>query len=304
MNVKITKNVDEANLVTHDSKFHPDDVFSTAFMSKIVDNPVVYRASVKAVPENHAIVYDVGLGKFDHHMHDAKRDEKGMKYCGFGLLWEEFGLKYLKDINAINPDELFKRVKETLVEQINGVDNGVFPTIDAPYKVMDLDQVIDLFNNTWDEDTDNDDNFLRAVSVAEQIFDLVIKKEQAFIKAQELVEEDINNVKDNILILRQHMPYSEVVFSSSNPKAREVKVVILPSNRGGYDIKPITKNIETKDLLVNFPKEYWGKNNEELRELSQIKTLGFVHASGFLANALELEDAIELARKAINNKEE
>ncbi|HAB65787.1 MAG TPA: hypothetical protein DCE23_00320 [Firmicutes bacterium] len=303
MNLKITNNVSEANLVTHDAKFHPDDVFSTVFMSKIVENPVVYRTSVRNVPKTDAIIYDVGFGKFDHHGADSKCDENGMKYCSFGLLWEEYGLNYLKSINAIKPETLFTRIKETLIKQINGIDNGIFPTIEAPYKLLDLDKIIDLYNNTWDEKTDNNDNFMKAVKTANDIFELVIKREQSLLKADELVEQDINNVKDNILILRNYMPYSDTIFSSSNPKAKEIKIIITPSNRGGYDIKPITISKDSKELLIRFPSSYNGKQVDELRKLSGIKTIMFVHANGFLANTGTLEDAIELAKQAINNPE-
>ena len=44
--LKITKNIEEANLITHSGKFHADDVFSTAFMSEVFDNPVVLRTNI------------------------------------------------------------------------------------------------------------------------------------------------------------------------------------------------------------------------------------------------------------------
>ena len=55
MNLKITKNKDEANLITHDGKFHPDDVFSTVFLSKYIENPCLYRIGVGPVENTNAI---------------------------------------------------------------------------------------------------------------------------------------------------------------------------------------------------------------------------------------------------------
>ena len=37
--MKLTKNIEEANLITHSGNFHAD-VFATVFMSKIIKNPV------------------------------------------------------------------------------------------------------------------------------------------------------------------------------------------------------------------------------------------------------------------------
>lgn len=305
MKIKITENVSEANLITHNGKFHPDDVFSTMFLSKMIDNPILYRASVKDVPENHnAIMYDIGFGKFDHHGASARyRNNSNIKYCSFGLLWEEYGHKYLQSINAEDENKLFEVIEEKLIKQIDGIDNGLFPKIEAEYKLLDLDQIIDLFNLSWEEKGDNSINFLAAVNMAETIFDNLIKREKANIKASKLVSEHINEVKDNILILPKFMPYQEAIFTSDNPKSKEIKVVILPSNRGGYDIKPITINKDSKELLVNFPVSYRGMHDKELIEITGIPTARFVHASGFLASTENLNDAIELAKRAINNKE-
>ena len=77
---KLTKNIMEANLITHGGTFHPDDVFSTIFMSKIIDTPCVCRLlDTKNVREN-AIIYDIGYGEFDHHGPDAKWRNEKIKY--------------------------------------------------------------------------------------------------------------------------------------------------------------------------------------------------------------------------------
>ena len=99
MNLRITKNKEEANLITHDGKFHPDDVFSTVFMSKYIDNPCLYRIGVGEVKDTNAIVYDVGFGKFDHHGPDAKkRPNSNLKYCSFGLLFYNKKSYYLASL--------------------------------------------------------------------------------------------------------------------------------------------------------------------------------------------------------------
>lgn len=302
MNVKITKNINEANLITHDSKFHPDDIFSTVLLSKIIKNPVLYRTST--VPENtNAIIYDVGFGKFDHHGPNAKMRTEKIKYCSFGLLWDEYGKEYLKSITNSNIDDLHKVIEEKLVMQINGIDNGVFPTITADYELTDLDKIIDMFNPTWDEEPNFDEAFLKALNIAEIIFDNVLRNEISKMKAKEIVLSKIDTVENNILILDKYIPYNDAVFSSSNPKAKDIKVVILPSNRGGYCVKPITVSKESKELLINFPKEYFGLHDEELQKISGIKTARFVHSTGFLGTAETLEDAILLAKKALENKE-
>lgn len=305
MKIKITKNPEEANLITHNNKFHPDDVFSTVFLSKYIENPILYRIPVGEVNYPNAIVYDVGFGKFDHHGINAKyRPNSNLKYCSFGLLWTEYGKDYLSKNNYDYIEELYTAIEEKLVKQIDGIDNGIFPEIKAEYSLLDLDHIIDLYNPTWEEtNVDTDIYFERALNIAEQIFDNLIKSEYAKIKATKKVSSLIETVKDNILILDEYLPYQDAIFSSSNPKAKEIKIIILPSNRGGYNVKPITISKESKELLINFPKKYFGLHDEELANISGIKTAKFVHLTGFLASTETLEDAILLAKQAINNPE-
>lgn len=305
MDLKITKKQQEANLITHNGKFHPDDVFSTVLLSKIIENPILYRAPVGYIESTTAIVYDVGYGKFDHHTPEAEyRPNSKLKYSSFGLLWREYGHKFIEQhVETTNPEALFTSIEEKLIKQIDGIDNGVFPKIEAEYKLLDLDKIIDMYNPTWEEEGDTDIYFAKALYAAEIIFENVIRTENSRLKAAQRIEEKMKEVKDNILVLDQYMPYREAIFDSKNPKAKEIKVIILPSNRGGYNIKPITISKESEELLVNFPKAYRGLHDEELANLSGIKTAFFVHLSGFLASTETLEDAIALAKQAINNKE-
>jgi uncharacterized UPF0160 family protein len=106
-----------------------------------------------------------------------------------------------------------------------------------------------------------------------------------------------------MLILDEYLPYQQAIFESTNPLAKEIKIIILPSNRGGYCVKPRTISKESKDLLINFQKEYLGLHDEKLQNITGIKTAKFIHASGFLASTETLEDAILLAQKALENKE-
>ena len=300
--LKITKEISEANLVTHSGTFHPDDVFSTMLLSNIIDNPVVIRVNNVDNIDDKKIVYDIGYGKFDHHQVNAKMRNSSIKYSSFGLLWQEYGYKYLERIDCMDKDKLFKAIDEKLVMQIDAIDNGYFPKIEAEYNLTDLDHVVDLFNSSWNEKVDNDEQFLIAVSLAQKIFDRFIIRENSYIEADIIVEKEIDNVKDNILYLDRYVPYKNAIFNSNKLKAKEIKIVILPSNRGGYSIKPMTVAKDSKELVVNFPESYRGLRDEELQKISKVKTARFVHATGFIATADTLNDAYLLAHIALNEK--
>ena len=300
--IKITKNIAEATMITHSGSFHPDDVFSTMFLSNLNPDEIVIRLSKlpDKLKEN-IKVYDIGFGKFDHHQPDAKMRNANIKYCSFGLLWSAYGEEYLQ---RITPDykKLWQIIDEKLVMQIDAIDNGVFPKIEAEYSLLDLDKIIDLFNNAWNENEDNDENFREACAVADLIFKRLITKELAKIEASKIIEEIIEQNEGEILILPKYLPYQEAIHTSLNPKAKNVKVIIFPSNRGGYNIKPMTISKESKQLVVNFDKRFFGLHDEELVRISGIKTAKFVHNTGFIASTETLEDALLLAQNALDTK--
>lgn len=61
-NIQLTKKIDEANCITHSGKFHVDDVISTIFLSKIIENVVLLRVpTIKNETLKNKIVYDIGL---------------------------------------------------------------------------------------------------------------------------------------------------------------------------------------------------------------------------------------------------
>jgi uncharacterized UPF0160 family protein len=300
--LKLTKDINEANLVTHGGTFHPDDVFSTVLMSKIVDNPVVYRANASTATYPDKLLYDIGFGEFDHHGPDALMRNPKIKYSSFGLLWKRFGKEYLTKITT-DVDEMWTAIDERLVMQIDGIDNGNFPKITADYSLLDLDAIIDLFNRGWDEKVDNDEQFIQAVIIAETIFDRLIVKEQAKINAKKKVVEKIKSTTGEILILDEYMPYHEALFDKNIPEAEHIKIIVFPSNREGYNVKPKTISKDSKELLIKFPKELLGLHDEELANITHIPTARFVHTEGFIGATDTLEDAIKLAELALNNKE-
>lgn len=74
--------------ITHAGVFHGDDVMATAFIKMINPDLKVERAA--QVPENlpeKVLVFDIGMGEFDHHQKDNEVRENGVPYAACGKLW-------------------------------------------------------------------------------------------------------------------------------------------------------------------------------------------------------------------------
>lgn len=302
MKLTITKDINDANLITHAGTFHADDVFATAFLTKIIDNPVLYRINNYSNDiKTDAIVYDIGGGEFDHHQINAKVREENFKYSSIGLLFEKFGEKYIRTLVDDNIEEIVCEIDKNLIKQIDAIDNGIFPYIECEYNVTFLSDIISLFNPTWDDKTDRDELFLNAVKLAEFIFDREVNKIISKIKARDKVIEAIKENDGSILYLEEFMPFKDFILESTNPKALDIKFVIFPSIRGGFTVHTVPTSKLIREPRLRFPVSISGLRDEELRNKTGIKTATFVHADGFIGAAETLEDAFLLANYALYN---
>lgn len=264
---------------THGGTFHADDVFSTALLKIINPNIVVERGFV--VPENYdGLVYDIGLGQFDHHQPDNEVRKNGVPFASFGKLWREYGVC------------LFTK------EQCNLFDIGFIQSIDNADNTGDKDSistVISNMNPSWDDDRTSDECFCVAVNFAISVLNTLFDKIRAKERAQKIVADKISTMTDGILILDRHMPYQEQAI-----KNRKVKFAIYPSNRGGYNIQVIPKTFHTQEGRVPFPSEWLGADEKTLS--SYVEGLFFCHKSNFLACAHTLEQAINVAKFVSHKK--
>lgn len=302
MNIKVTKNINEANAITHAGTFHADEVFASIILSKIIDNLVITRVS--EVPEDidDKIVYDIGGGKFDHHQLGGNgQREDGILYSSCGLIWKEYGKLLLEKRNYENIDEIFNILDKDLIEYIDANDNGIFPNIDTSYNFVHLSKLISEFNSKWNEDIDNDINFIKAVNFADVIFENTLKSIVSKLNAKLVVEDAIENSNNSIMFLDRFAPWETYLLNSENEKAKNILFVIFPSNRGGYNIRAVPKELKILENRKDLPQDWAGLKDKNLQEITGIEGATFCHNNRFIAGAKTKEDAIKIALLAINS---
>ncbi len=301
--ITLVKDLNEADGITHNGTMHADEVFATAFLSLYFKNFKVARVS--EVPKDistNTIIYDIGKGKFDHHQKDARIRDNGIKYSSFGLLFEEYGLSYLKKLKLKNTKAIYNYFVKDFIEAIDAIDNGIFPEIKADYKVKTLSDVIKLFNPSYLSNDNEDEQFIKAVTLAESILTEELKNVIGKVNASFKVKTILNKTKGPILILDEYLPYEETILTSLSGK--KIKFVIYPSNRGGYGIKTIPISTTDKTSRVYFPKTWGGLTNNDLEEVTGIKGSLFCHTNRFLMTASSLDTAKTLAEIAIELNEQ
>lgn len=289
--VKIVSNYLDANCITHSGTMHADEVFSTAFLELYKGDVRVFRTtSVDSLKINDdVLVYDIGRGKYDHHQSDALKRDDGITYCSFGLLWKEFGKDFLRKYGIDLVDEVWSGIDKDLVEEIDADDNGVFPHIDASYKVKTIPGVIKLFNPSFDSGQIESEQFLKAVLFAKQILEEEILYINGKCLADAQIKEVINllNGDEKYIILDSFLPYEESVITSD--LCNNILYVAYPSNRGGYAIKTVPKNVDDHSARMLFPEEWAGLEGEKLEEVSNISGLSFCHTGRFIVTCRDLD---------------
>ena len=300
--INIVKDIEKANFITHAGTMHADEIFATAFLELYKKDIKLLRTNdVDAKKYKNKIIYDIGYGEFDHHMPDAKIRENGIKYSSFGLLFEKYGKKYLKNEKIEEIDEVYDYIVKDLVEQIDAIDNGQFPKINSSYKVRTLSDVFALFNPKTFSNEDENKQFIKAVKVAKIILEEEILQAETRVKASKIILEKLkkNNGKQ-YLVLNEYLPFEETIIN--NDLGNNILFVIFPSKRGGYAIKTLPKSGEDRTFRMSFPSSWRGLKDEELEEKSKIKGLVFCHNSLFIASTTSLDSALEVVNKVIEKE--
>ena len=300
--IVLVKDKKEANCITHSGTMHADEVFATAFLDLLLKDIKVCRTLDINQDDykDNVFIYDIGRGQFDHHQLDAEKRENGITYCSFGLLWKQFGRLYLEQENISNIEDVFLGVDKDLVEAIDADDNGVFPKIDAEYKVKTLSSIIKLFNPSFGSLDDENIQFLKAVTIAREILLEEIKTIEDKVKAKYKLLDIIYNNKTNILILNEYMPYEETLLQED--KEQKIDFVVFPSNRGGFNVKTIPKSQEDKTYRKEFPLEWAGLVDQEFENVSGVVGARFCHSTRFLLSCDTMDAAMNLIDKALSSE--
>ena len=272
---------DYDQVITHSTTFHSDDVFGVA-MCRLIDPKieVIRTLEVDKYLEmarnagKKALVFDIGLGKYDHHQADKVLRPDGTPYCGFGLLWRDFG--YL-----LCPEkEAWTKVDQTLVIGIDKADNGVARNL--------LSSSISTMNPQWDSNMSENVAFHRAEMIAEIILKAHIDHANSSFKAGDYVLK--NYTGGEILVLDRYLPWMDVV--QTHPNLKDVLFVIFPSQRGGWNIQTVTKEPGTFINRMDFPNDWLGHADPE-------RGITFAHTSNFLIACETKEQAIKVAEEAL-----
>jgi len=272
---------DYDQVITHSTIFHADDVFGVAMCRLINPNIEIIRTldveeqlRRSEIISKKPLVFDIGLGEYDHHQEGKALRTDGTPYCGFGLLWRDFGYLLCPDNDA------WEKVDRTLVLSIDKADNGIAQNmLSASIKVM---------NPNWNSKESESISFHRAMNVAMILLKSHIDHANAVSAARDEVLS--NYFGGEVLVLNRYLPYADVV--QQDARLKDVLFVVYPSQRGGWNVQTIPKDPGSFVNRMDFPKDWLGHEDPE-------RGIYFAHTANFLIACHTKDQAIRVAKEAV-----
>ena len=252
-NMKKLVNKENIEVTVHGGCFHGDDVACVALLKLVHKEVKVLRKFKVDDTETSDYVLDIGrVDKvtenqvfLDHHQGPELIDGTEIKHCAFSKLIERM----------IDPsDKLFKKhLYNALVLPVAAQDNGQnyaeFGLVPSPLTF------VNAMGLSWKDDQKlTDQRFSEVADMAMVVIENIIKNAKDKVEAVTEVLEAANNEENGIVVLDRYLPWTDTVIEYNNGEPK-IKLVIYPSNRGGYNIQVVPKKGGSFESWLSIPEE-------------------------------------------------
>lgn len=286
-------------IVTHNGRFHTDDIFAVATLLLVYPDAEVVRSRNEEVIKSGDIVVDVGFvydpkaKRFDHHQPEgAGARDIGVPYASFGLVWKKWGREIAGEGEALLIDK-------KLVCPVDAHDNGISITENKLPEIREY-TISDFFYSYLDADETDEkillEKFLKGVEVAQTLLKREIKIAQEEVSDIKIVRDIFDKSEDKrIIILDKDLSWHQVLIPEP-----ETSFVIYPRKEGVWGVKAVPKKLIGYELKKPFPQSWGGKAGSELAKLTGVEDAVFCHNKLFVCSAKTKEGAMALAKIALN----
>ena len=285
--------------VTHNSKFHADDVFATVVLRKLYPDMQLTRTRDPDVIASADIAYDLSgmydhaARRYDHHQRGArKRQDTGITYSAFGLIWDHYGREY-----CAGDEEVWRRVDDIFVRGIDADDNGELKTHqDAYAPEFTVPQIIRQLNPLSGSDEVYDEQFEIAVRLATELFERLcrqVKNECDDMRAVRTAQRVSSHQRVAIL---DHA----IVMNSLISTIDQLEYVIFPDGADPiWRLYAVNEPGDRFAIKAPLPQEWAGLRDEDMVKVSGVSDATFCHKNRFLAVAKTRDGAWALLKKAL-----
>lgn len=292
------------NLVTHNNRFHADDVFACAILLALYPNAKITRTRDKNLIDSADIVFDVGdiydesKNRFDHHQSEgAGIRENGIPYASCGLIWKHFGQQ------LVDSPEAFEIIDKDLIQPIDAHDNGldIFKVLENMPGPVLIQNFLYSLMPTWTEEQDFDKGFFEAVEISKKILERSIKNTTDQIKAKEVIKKRYLETEDKrVITFGKGEYFSDGDIGSVLMEFNEPLIFIKYSEENNHwKAKTVRKTKNSFEGRIYFPESWAGLRDQDLQKITGVSDAVFCHRGRFLVIAETLEGIDALVKIAL-----
>jgi uncharacterized UPF0160 family protein len=318
------------NVVTHNSRFHADDVSSCYILSKLFPEAKVVRTrDEKIINAGHIVVdvggiYDHDLNRYDHHQEEFDEtfsDKHFVPLSSVGLIYRHYGKEYIKKMlnewttdeevkKSVDLDYVYMALYNSIILETDALDNGIlsYPEdTSLKYHVTtNLSNVVACMNdvNTFSEKQEH--KFHMAMSYVGTVYQIklesLFEKSIAYKKFKPIVDEAMSKRMDihesgSIVVLPEECPvwWTYVMeFEHASKEKVQIMYVIHPS-KDTWKICTLSKNFVPRKKLLS---------KSELSEKIEEEKIVFVHKNKFVGVAKDYDTALQMAVMSLESAED
>ncbi len=309
-------------IITHSGSFHADDVFGVAVLAALHPDHELVRTRDAATIATGDFAVDVGGewdaagGRFDHHQRgfDGAREGGGEGYASAGLVWREFGPRYVQQVarslgHALAADDaaaIAADIDASLVRYLDLVDTGAAAVAPGAFG---LSSQVAALNSTWLEEQPLDtagrarlqlERFVEAQSVVQRYLERLVLRRIGQELAAARVRGAQRLLEGRLLHLPEGgMPWTAVVLQEM-PDVLLVLYTERDEDGARQVLRTVPKEAGSFANRMDLPATWAGLRNEELAAASGVPDAVFCHTNRFIAVARSFEGALQMARLALD----
>ncbi|XP_033223330.1 UPF0160 protein MYG1, mitochondrial isoform X2 [Belonocnema kinseyi] len=316
---------------THSGVFHCDEVLACYMLKKLPQykDASIVRSRDPEILKTCDVVVDVGgeydpsKHRYDHHMREFKETASSVlnkpgydwtiKLSSAGLIYCHFGQEIIKQVipevvDQAEIDAIFRKVYDTLIQEIDGIDNGVPMFEGEPrYRIhTNLSSRVRNLNPPWNKkDVDLEEQFRKAmILVGTEFEEFIHYFSQVWLPARNLVKNALLkrfevDPSGEIVELEQPSTWTEHMFELEKELNVDpvIKYVIFKDD--SYRIQAVPVQLGSFVCRMFLPEEWAGLRDEDLDKATGIKDCVFVHSVRFIGGNKTREGVLEMAQKAL-----
>lgn len=267
------RNIPEPIVLTHDGRFHADELLAIAILQEALGRPVNIRRSRDSNAWTHAdLLIDVGgaVNPYDHHHRNNKYHPNGIPYASCGLI-----------LDAVEPDaKLRNQLYCDMLYTVEWEDNTVQGEVRSPNWDLkpNLLAWVSHFQPMKEENPEEytlRKYFDKALEMVTDIYRRVRKSAIIKIRNREIKDTTTYDVRDGVLWLKDNTT-THFRYCNEHP---EIKATVS-LDKGTYVIRPLHVGPNDPCLRATFPSVWYGLSDFDLQRASRINGVIWCSNSG------------------------